>query len=122
MIPTTEGLAIISCVCTVLLFVLGTAGWAIKKWIQTQFEDNVSQLLPNLLNGDTPVAVYAHQARDAASQAKDAALDARDAASQSKDVAFEIRDLIKDLRKRTESYHVTHITEETAIATRDVDG
>lgn len=111
---------VLSSITALLTFVLATGGWAVKKWIQAQFESNVNQLLPKLINDDTSVARYAHQARDAATEARDAALDAKEAASCAKDVAFEVRDMVQDLRHRTETYHIERISPDVSVAMRDV--
>jgi len=50
----------------ILTFLIVTLTYYGKSWLRTQFEGNVSQLLPKLVNDDTSVARYAHQARDAA--------------------------------------------------------
>jgi len=101
-----EVVTTISVVVTVLVFVGTTAGWAIKRWFKDQFSNNVAQLLPKLVNDDTSVARYAHQARDAATEAKDAALDARDSANAVKEVAYDIRDQLAAIKRQHHTYPV----------------
>ena len=103
----------------ILSFLIVALTYYGKSWLKTQFEGNVSQLLPKLVNDDTSVARYAHQARDAATEAKDAACDARDAAGEVKDVAYEIRDVVRNLRRETATYYVKH-TEDGKEIVRDI--
>jgi hypothetical protein len=105
----------------ILSFIILAFTFYARTWLKTQFEGNVSQLLPKLVNDDTSVARYAHQARDAATEAKDAACDARDAASEVKDVAYDIRDMVTSLKRDTATYHVRRTPDGKELAVRDWD-
>jgi predicted RNA-binding Zn ribbon-like protein len=117
----TEFLVTAASSIAILTFVVGAFTWYARTWLKTQFEGNVAQLLPKLVNDDTSVARYAHQARDAATEAKDAACDARDAAGEVKEVAYEIRDVVKMLRRETKTYYVTHTKDGKELAVRDIN-
>lgn len=58
-----------------------------RRWIQLQLDSAVGEITRHLTNDEKSVAVYAHEARDAARDSKSAALDAKSAALDAKDAA-----------------------------------
>lgn len=71
----------------VLAAALSFVAWLAKGWIEKAVAKMSDEITPHLTNGETSVAVYAHQARDAAELAKTAALDSKSAALDAKDAA-----------------------------------
>jgi hypothetical protein len=90
----TEFLVTAASSIAILTFVVGAFTWYARTWLKTQFEGNVAQLLPKLVNDDTSEARYAHQARDAATEA---------------------------LRRETKTYYVTHTKDGKELAVRDIN-
>lgn len=84
----------VAALVSVVVVAVGLVSWLVRRmaksakaWITEQVRSAVADVSKHLTNGETSVAVYAHQARDAAVDAKEAALDARTAALQASDAA-----------------------------------